>query len=60
MAANDYVVRLASADHARLAVRSGALRAQVRYVVRAHAFEQRYLLPGSPAVRLEIADDLPV
>ena len=56
VAANDYLVQMAPADFARLA----PYAAQLTEEVRAHAQEQRYLLVGPPAVRLEPAEDLAV
>jgi hypothetical protein len=60
VAANDYVVQMASADFARLAPYAAELAAQLNEAVRAHAQEQRYILVGPPAVRLEAAEDLAV
>ncbi|MEZ0113871.1 hypothetical protein ABH920_007905 [Catenulispora sp. EB89] len=60
VAANDYVVQVAPEDFARLAPHAAELAAQLNEAVRAHAHEQRYLLVGPPAVRLEPAEDLAV
>lgn len=60
LAANDYVVQVALADHARLGPYFGALCTHLQEVVTAHASEQRYLLAGHPIVRLEIAEDVQV
>jgi hypothetical protein len=60
VAANDYVVQMAPADFTRLAPYAADLAAQLIEAVRAHVHEQRYLLVGPPAVRLEAADDLAV
>jgi hypothetical protein len=60
VAANDYVVQMAPEDFTRLAPYAAELAAQLNEAVRAHAHEQRYILVGPPAVRLEAAGDLAV
>lgn len=60
VAANDYVVQMAPDDFSRLAPYAADLAAQLNEAVRAHVHEQRYLLVGPLAVRLEAAEDLAV
>ncbi|MEY9931579.1 hypothetical protein ABH926_006228 [Catenulispora sp. GP43] len=60
VAANDYVVQMAPADFTRLAPYAAELAAQLNEAVRAHVHEQRYVLVGPLAVRLEAAEDLAV
>ena len=60
VAANEYVVQMASADFGRLAPYATELASQLNDAVRAHVHEQRYILVGPPAVRLEAAEDLAV
>ena len=60
VAANDYVVQMAPEDFTRLAPYAAELAAQLNEAVRAHVHEQRYILVGPPAVRLEAAEDLAV
>lgn len=60
VAANEYVVQMAPADFARLAPYAAELATQLNDAVRAHVHEQRYVLVGPPAVRLEAAEDLAV
>jgi hypothetical protein len=60
VAANDYVVQMAPDDFNRLAPYAADLAAQLNDAVRAHVHEQRYLLVGPLAVRLEVAEDLAV
>ncbi|MBS2546702.1 FHA domain-containing protein [Catenulispora sp. NL8] len=60
VAANDYVVQMAPADFARLAPYAAELASQLNDAVRAHVHEQRYILVGPPAVRLEAAEDLAI
>ncbi|MEY9895543.1 hypothetical protein ABIA31_009232 [Catenulispora sp. MAP5-51] len=60
VAANDYVVQMAPEDFTRLAPYAAELAAQLNDAVRAHVHEQRYLLVGPLAVRLESAEDLAV
>lgn len=60
VAANDYVVQMAPEDFSRLAPYATELATQLNDAVRAHVHEQRYLLVGPLAVRLEAAEDLAV
>ena len=60
VAANDYLVEVAPDDFARLAPQAAELAAQLNEAVRAHVLEQRYILVGPLAVRLEAAEDLAV
>jgi hypothetical protein len=60
VAANDYTVYLAPTDYDRLAGTADRLCAQLGEAVRAHVLDQRYVLVGEPAVRLQAADDLAV
>ncbi|WP_228562437.1 FhaA domain-containing protein [Catenulispora rubra] len=60
VAANDYLVQVAPADFTRLAPQAAELAAQLNEAVRAHVQEQRYVLVGPLAVRLEAAEDLAV
>lgn len=60
VAANDYVVQMAPEDFNRLAPYAADLAAQLNEAIRAHVHEQRYVLVGPLAVRLEAAGDLAV
>ena len=60
VAANDYVVQMAPEDFNRLAPYAAELAAQLNDAIRAHVQEQRYLLVGPLAVRLEASEELAV